>query len=469
MSHDRRSPPETDPERARGPRTPPVDPDEARKVMLMGAAGLATYLVCVWVTRRAFGFDTTAATPLLAGMIVLNLGLATTAARWTRWRWAGSAYGSLHAVLLTVVLHFLGGARMSILICSYVFPVFHAAMLGADAAAFVTANVALLGYGVLALAEGGGWLITNGFLVGGIEPGQELLFIFYTGALLNFVALYASRYGHQLRHQAQELQERVAERTAALTCVNRELARKARALEDKQEEVRSFVYTVTHDLKSPLSAILLTADLLVQNEGERLSPAGREDLERIVELAGRTEDMIRDLLGLFRITSEPESPGWVDLRELTAQALETLRPQITAKGVHVEVADLPVVWGQARKLSNVVTNLLSNATKYVPRGRGEVRVTGGLENGHATYTVVDNGIGIAEAYHKGIFELFVRVPAPEQEVDGAAVGGTGVGLAIVKRIVEAHGGTVTVDSQPGAGSRFTVRLPASPAAGPRDA
>jgi signal transduction histidine kinase len=458
-------PHEVPPPRAR---TPPIEPGEARKAMLMAVAGLATYLGCAWVTRHTFGFNMTAATPVLAGMIVLNVFLALTAARWSRWRWAGTLYGSFHAIMLTIVLHFLGGARMGILICSYAFPVFHAAMLGSDAAAFVTANVAAIGYSVLALGEGGGWLVANGFLVGGIEPGQELLFILFAWALLNFLALYASRYGHQLRHQAQELQERVAERTAALTAVNRELAQKARALEDKQEEVRSFVYTVTHDLKGPLSAILLTADLLAQNEADRLSPGAREDLERIVGLAGRTEDMIRDLLGLFRITSEPEAAGWVDLRELTAQALDTLRPQIGAKGVHVEVGELPVVWGQSRKLSNVVTNLLSNAAKYVPRGRGRVRVSGAVENGHVVYAVSDNGIGIPAAYHTGIFELFVRVPAPEQEVDGVAVGGTGVGLAIVKRIVEAHGGAVAVESQPGAGSRFTVRLPASRTGGTRD-
>jgi signal transduction histidine kinase len=107
-----------------------------------------------------------------------------------------------------------------------------------------------------------------------------------------------------------------------------------------------------------------------------------------------------------------------------------------------------------------VTNLLSNALKYVGTGRGRVEVSGVLDDGHVVLSVRDNGIGISPAYQRGIFDLFGRVPAPEQVVDGEAVGGTGVGLAIVKRIVEAHRGTVSVDSQPGAGSRFTIRLPA---------
>jgi signal transduction histidine kinase len=440
---------------------PTVGAAEVRRAMFVGAGGIATYFLVAWLIQPTFGFRMGPVALLFGTLIVSNVGLGFTAPGWCGNRWAGTLYGCLHEVVLTAILHYMGGLRMGILVGSYAFPVFHAAMLGSDAAAFITANVAALCYGVLAYVERGGWLISNGAILGGIEPGQEKVFVLMAWCLLNFLALYATRYGHGLRHQARELQEKVAERTAALTALNTKLQEKARALEDKQEEVKSFVYTVTHDLKNPLSSILLTADLLREREGDRLTDPGREDLERIVSLAGNTEDMIRDLLGLFRITSEPETPGWVDLSGLTHHALDTLRPQIGAKGVQVTVGTLPKVWGQPRKLSNVVTNLLSNATKYVARGRGCVEVSGAVENGHVLYAVRDNGIGIPSAYHRGIFELFGRVPAPEQEVDGCAVGGTGVGLAIVKRIVEAHGGNVTVESEVGVGSAFTVRLPAA--------
>ena len=442
--------------------TPPtVGAAEARRTMFVGVAGIATYLGVTRLLQPTLGFSMGPVSLMLGGMAALNVVLGLTAQAWSARRWAGTLYGCMSVVMQTVVLHLIGGIRVGMLVCVYAFPVFIAAMLGSDAAAFVTANVAALSYGILVYVEGSGWLVSRGSVLGGLEVGQEPVFVFIAWSLLNFLALYATRYGHQLRHQAQELQERVAERTAALTALNTRLAEKARALEDKQEEVKSFVYTVTHDLKNPLSSILLTADLLREREGERLTIPGREDLERIVSLAGNTEDMIRDLLGLFRITSEPEASGWVDLGGLTHHALDTLRPQVGAKGVRVTVGALPKVWGQPRKLSNVVTNLLSNATKYVVRDRGEVEVTGGIENGHVLYAVRDNGIGIPSAYHRGIFELFGRVPAPEQEVDGCAVGGTGVGLAIVKRIVEAHGGDVTVESEVGVGSAFTVRLPAA--------
>ncbi len=258
-----------------------------------------------------------------------------------------------------------------------------------------------------------------------------------------------------LAAQHEELQT-ASERLRDMNCA---LEEKARALERKQDELKAFVYTVTHDLKNPLAAIILIADLIREREGPLLTHEGREDLDRLVHLAGGTEDMIRDLLNLFQITSAPEAPTVVDLQALVAQALDTLRPQTLAKGVHVWVGALPSVWGQRRKLGHAVTNLLSNAVKYVPAGRGEVTVRGEVRDGSVRLCVRDNGIGIPAAYHGNIFELFGRVPPSEQVVDGHSVEGTGVGLAIVKRSVEASGGSVWVESEAGKGSRFYLELP----------
>src|SRR5439155_15467001 len=266
-----------------------------------------------------------------------------------------------------------------------------------------------------------------------IDTQQKLAFVGFAFLVLNFLAIYTDRYGYQLRNLTRHLRRRVAERTAELSAANERLAAQARALEEKQDELRNFVYTVTHDLKSPLSAILLTADLVLQREGRSLGLDGREDLERIVRLAGGTEDMIRDLLEMFRITSLPESPAWVELDTLVARALEVLAQQVAAKRVQVTVGPLPRVWGQQRKLAHAVTNLLGNAVKYVEAGRGCIEVNGARENGAVLLSVSDNGIGIAPPYQRGIFELFGRVPPSEQVVDGEAVAGTGVGLAIVKR------------------------------------
>jgi signal transduction histidine kinase len=132
---------------------------------------------------------------------------------------------------------------------------------------------------------------------------------------------------------------------------------------------------------------------------------------------------------------------------------------VKAKGVSVGVGDLPRIWGQPNQLSHVFVNLLSNAVKYVPSGHGVVEVGGTTRNGHVVLNVRDNGIGIAAHYHQGVFRLFGRVPAAERIVDGKPVDGTGVGLAIVKRIVERHGGLVELESAPGTGSTFRILLP----------
>jgi signal transduction histidine kinase len=419
---------------------------DARQAVLMGAAGLATYWAFLTATADLYDFDLRWVHPLLGAMIAANLVLAASAPRWVSLRWMAACYGSAHTIALTLVLHLLGGMGLGILFVVYAFPIFHAAMFRAGASVFITANVAAASYATLA------W-VTHRW------TPQALGFVACGVLTLNFLALYANHYGHHLRRSAERLQHMVDERTTQLVGANRALTEKARALEEKQEELRAFVHTVTHDLKNPLNSILLLADLVRQREGGTLSPETRDDLERVERLAGVTEDMLRDLLGLFKVTSAPEEPGWVDLDPVARRVCEQLDPQIAAKGAVVEVASLPRVWGQAGKLGHVLANLLGNAVKYVPAGRGRIRIDGAVTDTHVVVRVRDDGIGIPAEYHETIFDLFRRVPDDEQRVDGAPVAGTGVGLALVKRIVEQHGGTVTVASAPGAGSCFTVRLP----------
>lgn len=256
--------------------------------------------------------------------------------------------------------------------------------------------------------------------------------------------------------------EELVEKSKALEAANLALEEKARALHDKQEELRMLVYAVTHDLKDPLGAILLTAEQLVEEEKRALSAEGARLLERIAELAKETAAMVADLLELFRVTTTPEEVGTVDLGALVERARRTIAPQIAAKGVRVEVGRLPTVRGQAGKLGHAVTNLLSNAVKYAPAETGLVEVGGELREGDAVMWVRDNGKGIPPAYHGWIFELFGRVPKDE----GGTHSGGGVGLAIVKRVVEAHGGRVWVESTPGKGASFYIRLPGGRAGGP---
>jgi signal transduction histidine kinase len=441
--------------------TPSAEVREARKSMLMAAAALIPYFIGVWLVRDDLGFRMEYVAPMFAGAFLVNVLLAATAQYWSHSRWLGLIYGCPQVLMLTAILYFLGGLQVAFLVLLFSVTLYRTAVLGTPAAVFVTANVATLCFGFLAVTEVYGWLpVQAGFVANWTAPpGLAGVAIFATWIVLNLIAFYASRSGQQLRNFASHLQERVKERTVQLTSVNAELATKARALEEKQAELRTVVDAVTHELKNPLNAILLTADLLRESEDITLSAEAREDLERIIRLAGNTEDMIRDLLRLFEITTADEAPCSVDLKALMGQALETLQPQISAKRVKVHVGPLPRVRGQERKLLHVATNLLANAIKYVSTGRGAIDVTGHVAEGRTVLCVRDNGIGIAPAYHVGIFDLFRRVPESEQQVDGEAVAGSGVGLAVVQRIVEAHGGAAWVESQPGLGSRFYISIP----------
>jgi signal transduction histidine kinase len=206
--------------------------------------------------------------------------------------------------------------------------------------------------------------------------------------------------------------------------------------------------------------ISLTADVLTHPGRMRLGPGERRAVDRVARLAARTERMIEDLLDLFQVTSSPERASWVDLKPLVRQVVGGLAPDVGAKGVRIDVADLPTVWGQPEKLRHVLSHLITNAVAHVPARQGLVQVSGVVEDAGVALHVRDNGVGIPACYQERIFDVFRKVPRA-QESDGTA--GTGVGLAVVKWIVERHGGAVTVESSPGVGSCFTVRLPALPA------
>ena len=242
-----------------------------------------------------------------------------------------------------------------------------------------------------------------------------------------------------------------------LDAANRELDARARALEERGRHLRTFVYTVTHDLKTPVNNVLLISDLMLQRDGDRLATDMRRDIERIAQHAARTEHMIGDLFALFQISSTHEAREWLRAETVVQGVLDDLAPQIAAKEIAVHVGTLPRVWAAPGKLHHVLANLVTNAVKHVPTATGAVTLTGSRLGDWVRLSVQDNGPGIAPEYHQRIFELFGRVPSGDQPADG-----TGVGLAIAHTLVEIHGGRLWVESVPNAGATFHVELPAPP-------
>jgi len=225
-------------------------------------------------------------------------------------------------------------------------------------------------------------------------------------------------------------------------------------LQEAFAQMRRFAAHAAHELRTPLTAlrggieVALRADRAAE-EYRRVLASSLEDVERLIRLA-------EDLLLLSRSTAGLDAPrAPVDLESLLPQVLEVGVRLAQGKGVTVRVggATPATVLGDAVALRRAVLNLVENAVKYTPTG-GKVELSLARARGDAVLVVQDTGIGIAPSDAERIFEPFVRLDAARSR----DTGGTGLGLAIARSIVLAHGGTLSLDSSPGAGSRFTIRL-----------
>jgi signal transduction histidine kinase len=230
-------------------------------------------------------------------------------------------------------------------------------------------------------------------------------------------------------------------------------------LEAKNAELERFTYTVSHDLKSPLVTIQGFLGYLERAAGSGDAARLRSDIARIRDAAGKMGRLLDDLLKLSRVGRQLNPPQDVPFADIVRDALALTEGTLAARGVRVEVApDLPVVRADRVRLVEVLQNLLENAAKFMG-SRSDPRIVVGARQGDGgpTLFVQDNGIGIRPEYHEKVFGLFETLDARAE--------GTGVGLALVARIVDAHGGRVWVESEgPGRGSTFCFTLGAPPAA-----
>jgi PAS domain S-box-containing protein len=238
------------------------------------------------------------------------------------------------------------------------------------------------------------------------------------------------------------------------------LERKSRELEAANKELESFSYSVSHDLRAPLRAVEGYATILQEDYGAALDDEGRRYLNNIREGATRMGHLIQDLLAFSRLSRQPISPVETDTRMLVQtawQAIRAAQPQLRAELV---VQDLPATWGDARLLQQVWINLLENAVKYSSKADApRIDVSGGRAEGNeALFQIQDNGVGFDMRYYDKLFNVFQRLHS-ESEYSG-----TGVGLAIVQRVIARHGGRVWARSEPGKGATFSFALPFGPGA-----
>ncbi|MBL8049795.1 MAG: PAS domain S-box protein [Anaerolineales bacterium] len=230
-------------------------------------------------------------------------------------------------------------------------------------------------------------------------------------------------------------------------------------MEVKNAELERFSYTVSHDLKTPLVTIRGFLGLMSKSVLSGDIEAFQRDMARVVKATDRMNQLLKDLLELSRIGRVLNEKKNISFGSLVSAAVEIVHGRIQEKNISIYVQEnLPIVFVDQPRMIEVLQNLVDNAAKYMGEQKDPKIEIGfeGEQNGEYTFFVRDNGIGIAPEHHERIFGLFNKLDAESE--------GTGVGLALVKRIVEFHGGRIWVKSEAGLGSTFYFTLPVNPSA-----
>ncbi len=296
----------------------------------------------------------------------------------------------------------------------------------------------------------------------------QVLVLFVAGVLASFllvalvyranrqVAIEQAGKEAKLNQINAELEERVRDRTFQLELRTTELERRTQELQRSNADLESYAFVASHDLQEPLRMISAFGSLLNKQYSRKLDPQADEFLQFMVNSAQRMQSLIDDLLQYARIGSQAYNHEQLMLRDAVNAACAHLTKKIEEAQAEIEINDLPVVWGSKLLLSQVFEELIGNAIKFrTAEHLPKVLISAVSSQNPSTWTIAvqDNGIGFDPQYREVIFRMFQTLN-PKADYPG-----TGVGLAICKRIIEQHGGRFWAESSPGAGSIFYFTLP----------
>jgi signal transduction histidine kinase len=251
------------------------------------------------------------------------------------------------------------------------------------------------------------------------------------------------------------LEERVRSRTVELEAQGRLLAR-------SNEELGQFANLASHDLQEPLRSMSTYLYLLERELGPALGQEARSHIASAMDASKRMRELIGGLLSFSRLESAGQEPREVDCAQTVREVLHVLEGTIAEKKARVSAGPMPTVPGDPAMLRQVFQNLVDNALKFSNGLAPEIEVGGEVKEGEALLWVKDHGIGIAPKDFGKLFKLFKRLHTMDEYP------GSGLGLALCKKIVERHGGRLWLESEPGKGSTFFFTLPAEPGHGDRD-
>lgn len=244
----------------------------------------------------------------------------------------------------------------------------------------------------------------------------------------------------ELRGRNLQLEKRITELT--------------RQLQEAAKDLENFSYSISHDLRAPLRAIDNFSSILLSEYGEKLDPEGRRLIGVVRRNASRMGTLIRDILAFAHAGDRDLILADIDLQGLVNDVIEELKPAFAGRQVHFSLGPLPHITADTALIRKVWTNLLANAIKFTrPREVAEIEITAQVSGSEVICCVKDNGVGFEPEYGHKLFGIFQRLHDTEE------FEGTGIGLGIVKRSIDKHGGRVWAEGTPGSGAAFYFSLP----------
>lgn len=278
------------------------------------------------------------------------------------------------------------------------------------------------------------------------------LFAGFAVAALAAVGLVRRTFRDAQRIEAVNAQ--LADRAGLLAASNAQLEQSNVELERSNGELERFASIASHDLREPLRKVQMFSERVIHHESDNLSDRGRDYLGRMDAAAARMQTLIDGLLAYARVTTRMEPLEDVDLGQVAREVADDLDAVCREAGGQIVIGELPYVPAEPLRMRQLLQNLISNGLRFHRDGEPPVvHVSGRVDGDDVVLVVVDNGIGFEPRHGDRIFELFERLNPR------GSYPGTGMGLALCRRIVERHGGSIAAMSTPGDGSTFTVRLP----------
>ncbi|WP_313934911.1 ATP-binding protein [Nostoc sp. FACHB-280] len=265
---------------------------------------------------------------------------------------------------------------------------------------------------------------------------------------------------NELRQYKERLEELVEQRTTELATANKQLQTEIvqrqksqermgellQELKNTNQELNDFAYIVSHDLKAPLRGIGLLSEWLMNDYGDKFEGEGKDLITKIITRVKKLQNLIDSILEYSRVGRIREEKREVNLHNIVKDVIEILEP---SQDIQIEVSDnLPVIYCEKTKMQQVFQNLLSNSIKFLGKPQGKIIIGCQEEADYWQISVADNGIGIEERYFTKIFQIFQKLSSIEDPTS------TGIGLSIVKKIVEMYGGVIWVESTVNQGSTF---------------